>query len=543
MRWAFLLFFVSLIPLFGFFHPGLPVTHDGQDHVARIANFYRNLEEGSIIPRWAANLNWGYGHPILMFLYPLPSYIASLFHFMGFSLVDSTKIVFGLAYVLSGLTMYLWVREFLGIRAGFIAGILYLYAPYRFVDLYVRGAMGEHVAFIFPPLVLYFLLKLSKQPSQKYIAGAVLSFGGLILAHNAISLMFMPIILLYVCYLLWQTRQRMRLLGMFGLLGLLGFGLAAFFWVPAFFEGKYTLRDIVASEEYKSRFVSFGSFLFGAWSYGGSGQFSTQVGIVQWIILLASLFSTRRLYQKKNKLWIFSVGILTTFFITLFLMTDVSNAIWQAVTTLQKFQFPWRFLSVSVFAAAVLGGLVFTQIPRRFQLLASGFLLLALLWFNKDFWHAKDYLLVDERVFTGIYKSTTDTGESSPRWSVRFMEKEPSARIEVISGEASLEETERISTRHVYEIQVQKLSRIRENTLYFPGWEIFVDEEKVPVEFQDPQHRGLMTFFVDSGNHSIIVVFEETRLRRLANIVSGTSFVLLAVLFVWNRKQKRSKRS
>ena len=66
------LLILSLIPLINLLTPGLPVTHDGQDHVARIANFYLSLSEGHMVPRWAGNLDWGFGHPILMFLYPLP---------------------------------------------------------------------------------------------------------------------------------------------------------------------------------------------------------------------------------------------------------------------------------------------------------------------------------------------------------------------------------------------------------------------------------------------------------------------------------------
>src|SRR3989344_693366 len=146
---------------------GMFLSHDGQDHVVRIANFYQSLSEGNLIPRWAANLNWGYGHPILMFLYPLPSYAASLFHFLGFSLVDSTKLVFALAFIASGVAMYLWLREFLGEIPAMTGAILYNFAPYRFVDLYVRGAIGEHVAFIFPPLICYFLLKLSQAPPPR----------------------------------------------------------------------------------------------------------------------------------------------------------------------------------------------------------------------------------------------------------------------------------------------------------------------------------------------------------------------------------------
>src|SRR5579862_7525777 len=96
-----LLIILSFIPLLDWFHPGFPITHDGQDHIARIANFYQSLTDGIIVPRWAENLNWGYGHPILMFLYPLPSYMASFFHFIGLSFVDSVKAVFIVSFILS----------------------------------------------------------------------------------------------------------------------------------------------------------------------------------------------------------------------------------------------------------------------------------------------------------------------------------------------------------------------------------------------------------------------------------------------------------
>ena len=142
-NWGLILILIlCLIPLYPLLHSGLPLTHDGQDHVARIANFYQSLTEGNLIPRWAGNLNWGFGHPILMFLYPASSYSASAFHLLGFGLVESVKIVFGLAFVLSGIFMFLWLREFLSREAAITGAVLYNFAPYRFVDLYVRGAIS-----------------------------------------------------------------------------------------------------------------------------------------------------------------------------------------------------------------------------------------------------------------------------------------------------------------------------------------------------------------------------------------------------------------
>ena len=192
----------TILPVLSLLSPGMPLVHDGQDHVARIANFYAALKEGIIIPRWAANLNWGYGHPILMFLYPLPEYLAGAFHFLGFTLVNSTKLVFGASYIISAVTMYLWIRAVFGTRAAVIGAILYSFAPYRFVDLHVRGALGEHVAFIFPPLVLYFL-------HARSFIGVSLSLAALILSHNAVAIMFLPVFGLYGLYLLvFEAKKR-----------------------------------------------------------------------------------------------------------------------------------------------------------------------------------------------------------------------------------------------------------------------------------------------------------------------------------------------
>lgn len=535
-KFLILLILLSIIPLFDLLKPGLPITHDGQDHVARIANFYQNLSEGNLIPRWAPNLNWGYGHPILMFLYPLPSYAASLFHFLGFSLVDSLKIVFGFTFSLSGIFMYIWLREFLGDYPGFIGGLLYMFAPYRFVDLYVRGAIGEHVAFVFLPLILYFLFRLSKEKvfHSFILIGGALSLAGLFLSHNAVSIMFLPIAISYSIFLLFTNGKRKQLVYKYLSVLMLGIGLSSFFLLPAFFEGKYTLRDIVTVKDYATRFSDVSKFISGVWNYGISGQFSVQVGIVHWTFTILALPVVFFLYKKKNKLWILISGAIFVFVGTIFLMTPQSGFIWEKLTILQKFQFPWRFLSIVVFITSLFGAAVINQLKSLRKLLTIIFIVLILL-LNKDYWHAKAFLLKDESFFTGIYNGTTDTGESSPIWSVRFMEKRPKIHAEVITGSAKLNEGYRNSTKHEYKIKADSITRVKENTLYFPGWDVFVDGKKTKIEFQDPANRGLMTFFVSQGLHNIKIYFAETNLRLFSDIIS---FVSIGVLFIliWKNK-------
>ena len=538
-KFLILLILLSIIPLFDLLKPGLPITHDGQDHVARIANFYQNLSEGNIIPRWAPNLNWGYGHPILMFLYPLPSFAASLFHFLGFSLVDSLKIVFGLTFSLSGIFMYLWLREFLGDYPGFIGGLLYMFAPYRFVDLYVRGAIGEHVAFVFLPLILYFLLKLSKEKvfNSFTLIGGALSLAGLFLSHNAVSIMFLPIAILYSVFLLFTNRKRKQLIYKYLGVLILGIGLSSFFLLPAFFEGKYTLRDIVTAKDYATRFSDVSKFISGTWSYGISGQFSVQIGIVHWIFAILALPLTFFLYKKKNKMWILISGALLIFAGAVFLMIPQSHLVWDKLTILQKFQFPWRFLSIVVFITSLFGAAALSQFKKN-QILFVIIFAAVILFSNKDFWHARGFLVKDESFFTGIYNSTTDTGESSPIWSVRFMEKRPKNHAEIIMGPAKLSEVYRSSTKHEYKINADSITRVRENTLYFPGWNVFIDSKKTNIEFQDPDNRGLITFFVPKGLHNIKISFGETNLRLFSDIISFVSIGALFIL-IWKNKPFR----
>ena len=535
MGWG-LVLFLSLLPLINLLHPGLPVTHDGQDHVARIANFYQSLTEGNIIPRWAANLNWGYGHPILMFLYPLPSYIASFFHGIGFSLVDSTKLVFAAGFIAGMAAMYWWAKEEWSVWPGVTAAVLYGFAPYRFVDLYVRGDIGEHVAFVFLPVILWGVLRLSKDATHRAgFAAVTLGTALLILAHNALSIVFLPIAGLYGLYCFFREKRRVLFMVSGVLAVLLGFMLSAFFWIPAFFEGKYTLRDIVTAGQIAGRFVPFGAFIYSPWSYGGTDQLSKSLGWAQLVAVVISLF----IIGKSKKFRIETAGAFGILLVSLFIMTGPSQFFWQHISLLQKFQFPWRFLSVSVAATSLLGGIVVAVSGKKQHILAVALCALAVLG-TATMWHAHAYKTYDPSFFTGVYKGTTDTGESSPIWSVRFMEHTATAPMSAITGTATITEVSRNTTSHIYRVLAQSDTRLLENTLYFPGWIIRVDGVPVPVQFQDPAFRGLMTFTVPKGVHTVSVSFTNTKLRTYSEAVTVAGAVLLigilGTITLWERR-------
>lgn len=542
------LLFIACVPLVAFFHPGLPHGHDAQDHVVRIANFYASLTEGIVVPRWAENLNWGYGHPVMMFLYPFPSYMASLFHFLGFSFVNATKAVFVVSYIASIMAMYLFMQAAWGKRAGVIGGLLYGFAPYRFVDMYVRMAIGEHVAFIFPPLICYFLYKFAHTRRIGYGIGIAFSLALLMLSHNAFTLMFLPIVTLYGLYVFFYDAKKSWQFAAWSIFyALLGFGLSSFFWIPAFFEGKYTLRDIVTAGEALKRFVPFSWFFYSPWNYGGGETMTKEVGILQWLGIVTSLYIYGKLKESKEKVLLWGLWILFVLF--LFIMTPASSYIWERIMILQNFQFPLRFLGPVVFISAVLGGFSFAtllriiqrnrKVGRRYYFLFS---LLCILIVGVTFhmWHPKGYQIEDQSFYTRIYPGTTDTGESSPIWSIRFMEHTPANPIEVIDGEAIMTPLVRRSTVHEYKVVAAKQTRMVENTLFFPGWKIYIDDIGAGIQFQDERYRGLMTFWIDQGEHTVRVVFTDTKVRKTATIISMVSISIIVVMGIARLLWKKS---
>jgi hypothetical protein len=193
------------------------------------------------------------------------------------------------------------------------------------------------------PFVLLTILKLNKLDKVSriknfyiYVVLSGLAFSGLVLSHNAISLLFIPFLMFYIIYLFTQHYSKLKfLLSFFSLcLGLL---FSFFFWFPAFFEGKYTLRDIVTKGEYAKHFIEPSALLFGPWEFGGSGIFSVQLGIAHIILLLLSIFITTTLIRGRDKKLMLVLGSIFLFFCSIILMLRETKFIWETVTTLGSY--------------------------------------------------------------------------------------------------------------------------------------------------------------------------------------------------------------
>ena len=123
------------------FIPGGFTSHDLTHHVVRQISMDKLLSEGQFPPRWSGELNNGYGYPVFLFNYPLPAMVGEIFHKLGLGYVDSVKAVLFTSMVMSVLGMYLFLKALLGSKLStFLGAMFYLYAPIRFLNVYVSAA-------------------------------------------------------------------------------------------------------------------------------------------------------------------------------------------------------------------------------------------------------------------------------------------------------------------------------------------------------------------------------------------------------------------
>lgn len=520
-----ILLFVCLFFLIIFLSPlfhGFYISHDGENHVARFAAYYTAFTDGQLPPRWAGSLNYHYGSPLLIFFYPLPGYIAVLLHIMHLSFEQCYLVLMSLCFLAAPAAFYLWSKTFLKKEQAITASFLYGLAPYHFLDLFVRGDVGEMLAFVFVPLVFLSIDRIIKEKTWTSFFWGSAVFGFLIMSHNGMSLLFTPVMAGYACFSIFVSKQWKMMIPIL-LLFLLGLSFSAFFWAPALFEKKYVHASYFIGDMYKYSFPSLTQLIFSSWGFGSevnkTGGLSPQIGVVIIAGAVAGVASWVRAKKKELLLlyWVFI--FLTGIFFTL----SVSGFFWSHLSLLPLLEFPWRFTALTSFSAVMLTIPFLQKLKGRYLLFLSIIFLVSCF----PFITVKGYTSRSDRYYMQFPRTTYFHGEASTIWTAGDPWRYPPSPVEVIEGKGMITDIKEKSQQHEYVVNMVTDGKILDNTIYFPGWRVYVDGKFENNEFQDILRRGFITFTVPKGGHTILVIFKETYIRLFADAVSLLAFVII----------------
>lgn len=542
-----LILLISLFSMRSLFHRGFYSSHDGEHQIIRLIHFVKGLKDGQIPVRWAGPpaLN-GFGYPLFIFTYRLPFYLATPFYLIGFSLTDSIKAVFILTYLFSGVAMYLAQRKIWQDRLAALVGtILYLWVPWRFSAIFVRASLGSSVCYSLFPLFLWSLFSLQEKSSFKGTLIGIFSLAGLMLSHATFFFGALPFLMAMALFLIFKSQSRKALTERYLLVFIVALGLSAFYWLPAIAEKKYTVVFHVFSGYYRQHFVTLKQLLYSKWGYGLShpgaerDEMAFQVGIPQWLTILLSSGLLIINYWRKKKIAQFSLLLIALFALSIFLMTPTSDFVWVIVSFVYQYDFPFRLLGVAILLSSLLGGDLLKKLKedrlfKIFRFPLAFFLISLALYANRNHLRVNEYTYWPDAYYENLGASSSSYDEYRPEWvMIQYLPGRDEA-LTVEEGKAKINSQTIRSHQQKFQIAVQEESLFRINTIYYPGWQLFVDGKK--KEMRAPYKQGLSQFSLSPGEYQVVFKFKRTGDRIVAEIISLLTLVYLGYQ-VKQRKQ------
>lgn len=524
-RFVIIVILVSLLAIVDLVNYGIPPTHDGEYHIMRFQQFFRVISEGTLYPRWAPDFNNGFGIPLFNYVYPLPNYAAAIFHAAGFGFIDSLKLNMTAATLIGAVFMYLWSRKYWGEWGGVVSSVFYTFSPYHFLDIYVRGSVGEVWSLGLAPALLWSYLSYCESQRKIFLVLSSVFLALLVLAHNILALVFFGFFILYAVVLI---RGNLRDLVIIILAGL---GLSSPFWLPAILETSYVVGLQVFDPT--QHFPILYKLIYSSWGYGFSGtgerdQMSFQIGIANLIAVVGSILI---LFVSKNKRT--SIFFITLFLLTVFLITPLSILLWKNIPIMAYIQFPWRLLSLVILVVSFLAGSIVAEKGlfkrEKLRTTVAIFLILVSIGFSIRYAKAPFYhKRADQHYLT---RSNFTDGTNSPgnafntKWLSGIPEKGRD-KIEVMEGSGDIKINKLKSTSYSFRVDSKENSRILINTAYFPGWTAEIDGKRTNIN----ENEGKMVLDLPSGTNNVRVFLDSTPIQKLSYVYFLTSILGLALL-------------
>lgn len=513
-------------------------------HIAWLYEMDKTLKLGQFPPRFVPDLSFGFGYPLFNFVFPLPFYIAEIIHLTGFNLVDSIKGVFLLGLPFSMFFMYRLLREFGGGAVSLAGAVIYGFTPYRSTDIYVRGAFGESLAFVFLPLIALSVVKLCQNYTSfkrlRWIGIGGLAFAGLTLTHNITAFMFLPFIaLLAAIEMIFLKNNRKQALLPLLLMGALGLLVSIYFWLPAILDSKLMVYDTVFN--YVDHFPTLRQLLIPNFGYGSSvpgpgDGMSFFIGTVNLVVFVLGVFCLVYFWQKfsiNQKILLIWASI--TFLSAFIMMNNRSLFLWQQVPLVPYFQFPWRFLIITTFITPIF---IIALGKIKYGTFLSVVFVGATVLLNAGFFKPHDFLGRTDDYYLNRYIPVPFASEEYLKTQEEYLRlplsttKRPDRNFPLISlqgeGRAGSTVTDGLNTE--FKVESSKELLLSYNKYYFPGWKASVDGQETVIQPGLPY--GQINLAVPSGSHLVRVYFEATPFKKILDVISllgSLTAVILAV--------------
>lgn len=535
--WRYFLLILLLVPSFwNLLKPGYFNMHDDLQ-VMRIFEMDKCFSDGQIPCRWTPDMGYGYGQPMFNFYSAFPYYLGAIIRMVTpLSIIWTVKILFLISLVGGAMGMYLLAKELWGEWGGLLAAILYTYAPYHSLDVFVRGALSESFALMLLPFLWLAFYKLIQKGSFKNVFYTALTLGLLLSTHNVSSLMYAPFTAAWVIFWIIKSKDFSSVKNIV-LAGIFGIGIASFFLLPVIFESKFIQIQWLTTDylNFRAHFTTvYQLFISRHWGYGPSifgpnDDLSFAIGWPNWWLGIPLIGLT--IYWLKNKskrsLGILVLGLLVFAGICAFLTHERSIKIWMAIPILAIIQFPWRFLGLVIFLLSFASGAL---VAGKYRKYISIFLILLSISLNFNFFKPQYFFLqeTDQTKLSGeefIIQQKSAILDYLPLTAPIAPKERAFAQALVATGSGEIQNYSKRSNSFFFDADIFAPAEVQVPVMYFPGWKVINGAHEIP-SYPSGKY-GVITFKLPRGKYIIQGRFTSTMPRSMGNALTILSLSLL----------------
>ncbi|CCZ17943.1 putative uncharacterized protein [Clostridium sp. CAG:780] len=514
---------------------------DGIQHICRIIGTEQTLADKQFLPMIMSNLCNNFGYSWNIFYSPLTAYMSVVLRIFNFSYVNCLKLCMFVIVLLSGLTMYkLTLRITKNKKLATLASIIYILAPYRITDMYIRTALAELASFIFIPIVfegLYIIVNEEKK-SYKLALGAA----GLILTHQVIAMYTVIICFAYLIVFFKKLKSKTVLKNV-GVNLLFCILMTSFYWVGLlqhYFSTSYEV--FVPGRMEREEVLIFYKAKFSQLFITSSEQTMIYaIGLLSVIGLVLTPIAYKKIPEEYKKTYMF-------FLITGIVLIGMTLKIFpfeklpQALTMLQ---FTFRLFTFTSFFFAFVVATNFAILIKNFKTLDIVVLLTISILLLVPYKSKLDFNLKDneERLINGV-RITENTGrvhagmasmEYLPTKAFKNLKYIANRKDEVIvldNNEAVISDyTKQASNMNCKISNINKETTIELPYIYYLGYRVYADGQEIKYTESD---NGFIQINI-AKDSQIKVKYLGTNEMLISYAVSIISFATIIVL---NHKNK-----
>jgi hypothetical protein len=505
------------------FLSGIPSGNDLPQHY-QFAIAYRDaIASGDPFLGWSADTNYGFGDVGVRFYPPFSYWVLAGVELVTSNWYDASVLTFALWFFIGGLGIYFLAREWFDHPASLAASLAFTLMPYHVNQIYNAFLYAEFAGTAILPFCFLFAGRVCRRGDLRDILGLSLSFALLVLTH--LPLTVIGAISLFI-FSIASLRSKNWTTAVAKLAASVAIGLLAssLYWIKVVSEFD---RVKVSTGDYSAGVFGFHSNFLLSYFFATAAEYADRSLLFVDLILAATIaialpgavvyyYSTRATSDRGP------IAVAAIFLASLIVATPLSVPLWEHLDILARTQFPWRWLSVTSLAGAILfaagiqsySGYLKTR-ARPIVLLCFG---LALVGFAFTLAQVvRPAVFIPREAFEAKVNELSGSENCECLWPV-WASKEALMNRDLVSASGRKVEAETWGrTDRTIRMSKGSDSITRIATFYYPNWKASVAGTEISVM---AGNDGSMLLSVPPESSTIRIWFEEPLIVRLAIIIS-----------------------